>query len=50
MVGDTTTTMMWINGVNPLEVLDAYIAAIVALLFSSSASSLRCNNNAIRRS
>jgi Na+/H+ antiporter NhaD/arsenite permease-like protein len=31
VVGDTTTTMMWIDGVNPLEVLDAYIAALVAL-------------------
>jgi Na+/H+ antiporter NhaD/arsenite permease-like protein len=31
VVGDTTTTMMWIDGVNPLEVIDAYIAAVVAL-------------------
>jgi Na+/H+ antiporter NhaD/arsenite permease-like protein len=31
VVGDTTTTMMWIDGVNPLEVLDAYIAAVTAL-------------------
>jgi Na+/H+ antiporter NhaD/arsenite permease-like protein len=30
VVGDTTTTMMWIDGVNPLHVLDAYIAAVVA--------------------
>jgi Na+/H+ antiporter NhaD/arsenite permease-like protein len=27
VVGDTTTTMMWIDGVNPLQVLEAYIAA-----------------------
>jgi Na+/H+ antiporter NhaD/arsenite permease-like protein len=27
VVGDTTTTMMWIDGVNPLNVLDAYVAA-----------------------
>ena len=33
VVGDTTTTMMWIDGVNPLNVLDAYIAALPALLF-----------------
>jgi Na+/H+ antiporter NhaD/arsenite permease-like protein len=33
VVGDTTTTMMWIDGVNPLDVLDAYIAAVAALLF-----------------
>jgi Na+/H+ antiporter NhaD/arsenite permease-like protein len=32
VVGDTTTTMMWIDGVNPLAVLDAYIAAAVALV------------------
>jgi len=32
VVGDTTTTMMWIDGVSPLDVLHAYIAAIVALL------------------
>src|SRR5215204_5003420 len=27
VVGDTTTTMMWIDGVSPLSVLEAYIAA-----------------------
>ena len=32
VVGDTTTTMMWIAGVSPLSVLEAYVAAIVALL------------------
>lgn len=31
VVGDTTTTMMWIDGVSPLEVLHAFIAAGVAL-------------------
>jgi len=31
VVGDTTTTMMWIAGVPPLEVLEAYIAAVVAI-------------------
>ena len=30
VVGDTTTTMMWLDGVSPLEVLHAYIAAIAA--------------------
>jgi Na+/H+ antiporter NhaD/arsenite permease-like protein len=34
VVGDTTTTMMWIDGVSPIVVLDAYVAAIVALLIS----------------
>ncbi|HEY9064092.1 MAG TPA: citrate transporter [Burkholderiaceae bacterium] len=33
VVGDTTTTMMWIAGVPPSQVLDAYIAAVPALLF-----------------
>jgi Na+/H+ antiporter NhaD/arsenite permease-like protein len=32
VVGDTTTTLMWIDGVNPLDVTHAYFAAIPALL------------------
>ncbi|MBP9131272.1 MAG: hypothetical protein KBF50_13450 [Steroidobacteraceae bacterium] len=32
VVGDTTTTMMWIDGVSPLDVLHAYVAAGVALV------------------
>ena len=32
VVGDTTTTMMWIDGVAPLDVINAYAAAIPALL------------------
>ena len=32
VVGDTTTTMMWIDGVSPLIVLEAYVAAVVALV------------------
>jgi Na+/H+ antiporter NhaD/arsenite permease-like protein len=31
VVGDTTTTLMWIDGVNPMDVTHAYIAAIVAM-------------------
>jgi hypothetical protein len=27
VVGDTTTTMMWIDGISPLRVLEAYVAA-----------------------
>jgi Na+/H+ antiporter NhaD/arsenite permease-like protein len=34
VVGDTTTTMMWIDGVSPIVVLDAYVAAVVALIVS----------------
>jgi len=32
VVGDTTTTMMWIDGISPAIVFDAYVAAAVALL------------------
>jgi Na+/H+ antiporter NhaD/arsenite permease-like protein len=30
VIGDTTTTIMWLQGVSPLTVLGAYVAAIVA--------------------
>ncbi len=32
VLGDTTTTMMWISGISPFEVIHAYIAAVVALV------------------
>jgi Na+/H+ antiporter NhaD/arsenite permease-like protein len=32
VVGDTTTTMMWIEGVSPLDVVHAYAGAVVALM------------------
>ena len=31
VIGDTTTTMMWIDGVHPFDVLEAFIAAGAAL-------------------
>ena len=34
VVGDTTTTMMWIDGISPLSVVHAYTAAGVALLIT----------------
>jgi Na+/H+ antiporter NhaD/arsenite permease-like protein len=40
VVGDTTTTMMWIAGVSPTEVLEAYIAASVALVVCGVPASL----------
>jgi Na+/H+ antiporter NhaD/arsenite permease-like protein len=40
VIGDTTTTMMWIAGVSPLSVLHAYVAAVVALLVSGIPASL----------
>ena len=32
VVGDTTTTMMWIDGISPASVFHAYVAAGIALL------------------
>jgi Na+/H+ antiporter NhaD/arsenite permease-like protein len=40
VIGDTTTTMMWIAGVNPVLVLHAYVAAVCALLVSGIPASL----------
>jgi Na+/H+ antiporter NhaD/arsenite permease-like protein len=41
VVGDTTTTMMWIDGVSPHEVVHAYVAAGVALLVCGVPASLQ---------
>jgi Na+/H+ antiporter NhaD/arsenite permease-like protein len=41
VVGDTTTTMMWIDGVNPLQVIEAYIAAGTAMLIFGVPASLQ---------
>ena len=41
VVGDTTTTMMWIAGVPPLEVLEAFIAAGVAVVVCGIPASLQ---------
>ena len=40
VIGDTTTTMMWIAGVSPLSVLHAYVAALCALIVSGVPASL----------
>ena len=32
VIGDTTTTMMWLDGISALTVLPAYIAAVAAFL------------------
>ena len=50
VVGDTTTTMMWIDGVSPLDVLHAYVAAGVALvIFGIPAALLQHKHMAIVR-
>jgi Na+/H+ antiporter NhaD/arsenite permease-like protein len=41
VVGDTTTTMMWIDGVSPLDVLHAYVAAAVALVVCGLPASIQ---------
>jgi Na+/H+ antiporter NhaD/arsenite permease-like protein len=41
VVGDTTTTMMWIDGVSPISVLHAYVAAGVALLVCAIPAALQ---------
>ena len=32
VIGDTTTTMLWIAGVSPFQVFHAYVAAVCALI------------------
>jgi Na+/H+ antiporter NhaD/arsenite permease-like protein len=41
VVGDTTTTMMWIAGVSPLSVLEAYVAAFVGFLIFAVPASIQ---------
>ena len=41
VVGDTTTTMMWIAGVSPFDVLEAYIGAFVALFIFGVPAAIR---------
>ncbi|NOJ40545.1 citrate transporter [Bradyrhizobium australiense] len=41
VVGDTTTTMMWIAGVSPVAVVEAYIAAVVAMLIFAVPASIQ---------
>ncbi|HEY8026460.1 MAG TPA: citrate transporter [Burkholderiaceae bacterium] len=41
VIGDTTTTMMWLAGVPPREVFPAYVAAAVALLIVAIPASLQ---------
>jgi Na+/H+ antiporter NhaD/arsenite permease-like protein len=41
VVGDTTTTMMWVSGISPLSLLEAYVAAIVAFVIFAVPASLQ---------
>ena len=50
VVGDTTTTMMWIAGVPPVEVVHAYLGAAVALaVFGIPASVLQQRYSPIQK-
>ncbi|MBM4238487.1 MAG: citrate transporter [Gammaproteobacteria bacterium] len=41
VIGDTTTTMMWIEGISPLDVVHAYVAAIAAFCVFAIPASLQ---------
>src|SRR4051812_3476065 len=41
VVGDTTTTMMWIDGVSPIDVLEAFVAASVAMFIFGIPASIQ---------
>src|SRR3989442_5013835 len=41
VAGDTSTTMMWIDGVDPLDVLEAFVAAGAAMLIFGVPASLQ---------
>lgn len=41
VLGDTTTTLMWIDGVNPLDVTHAFIASLSAFLIFGVAGALQ---------
>lgn len=43
VVGDTTTTLMWIDGVNPLDVTHAFIASIAAFSIFGVVGALQQN-------
>lgn len=45
VVGDTTTTMMWIAGVSPFDVLEAYVAAVVAMVVFGIPAALQQNKH-----
>jgi Na+/H+ antiporter NhaD/arsenite permease-like protein len=50
VVGDTTTTMMWLDGVSPFDLLRAYVAALAAfLVFAIPAARLQHGFSPITR-
>ena len=50
VVGDTTTTMMWIDGVSPLDVVEAYLpAAVATIVFGIPAALMQHKHSPITR-
>jgi len=43
VVGDTTTTMMWIDGISPLLVIEAYLAAAAAFVVLAIPAAIQQN-------
>jgi Na+/H+ antiporter NhaD/arsenite permease-like protein len=41
VIGDTTTTMMWLDGISPFDVLHAYVAAIAAFFVFAIPASMQ---------
>jgi Na+/H+ antiporter NhaD/arsenite permease-like protein len=41
VIGDTTTTMMWISGISPLQLAPAFIGAIAAFVFFAPLATLQ---------
>ncbi len=41
VIGDTTTTLMWIDGVSPLDVLHGFVASLTALVIFGIPASLQ---------
>ncbi|TAK91083.1 MAG: citrate transporter [Burkholderiaceae bacterium] len=41
VIGDTTTTMMWISGIPPLQVVEAALGALVALMIFGIPASIK---------
>jgi len=48
VIGDTTTTMMWIDGVRPADVLNAYIGSVAAVAIFGAVASVQQARHAPR--
>jgi len=46
VIGDTTTTMMWLDGISPLRVVHAYVGSVAALLVFGSVAAIQQQRHA----